>query len=124
MTADANKEPIQFEQSGKITIAKFNCREITRLESTQNILEKIGDQIELPQFENLLIDFSGVEFAATNAISMLLIILKRVRVKGGDVYLCCLSNPVRNVFDVMQLSKLFEIWPTRQQALAAIEGKK
>jgi len=111
---------VKFERKDNITIARFEAHEISSLDRIDEPLEQFKREIEAGRPEHLLIDFEGIEFVATTAINMLLVILKRVRTYGGDVYLCCLSPAVRRVFDVMQLAELFEIYPDRQAALTKL----
>lgn len=114
---------IQFERSPDCTIARFAADEISSLREIDQPLDEFEKEIEEHRPKVLIIDFSGIQFVATTAINMLLIIVKRIRTYGGEVYLCNLSPPVQRVFDVMQLNILFEIFPDRQAALAKIAEK-
>jgi anti-anti-sigma factor len=119
---DSNKTTLlTFDNNGSILIARLSCTEIISLEHSNRILGEIKSHIDFTNPPHLLIDFSQVSFIATCAINMLLVVLKRVRLQGGDVYLCGLSHETRQLFDLMQLSKLFEIWPTCEVALQTIQ---
>ena len=122
MTDSKNITRLAFENNDSILIAGFSCTEIVTLEHSNRILEEIKSQIDLSKPPHLLIAFSGVSFVATCAISMLLVVLKRIRLQGGELFLCGLSHETRQLFDLMQLSKLFEIWPTREMAISAIQA--
>lgn len=121
MTDSTPTKLLTFENNGAILIAQFTCSEIICLEHSNKILEEIKARINFSNPPHLLLDFSRVSFVATCAINMLLVILKRMRLQGADVYLCGLSHETRQLFDLMQLSKLFEIWPTREIALQTIQ---
>ena len=41
--------------------------------------------------------------------------------KGGEVVLCSLTAPVKQVFELMQLSRLFDIYPGREEAITALK---
>jgi anti-anti-sigma factor len=121
MTNSKNTTLLTFENNGPILIAQLSCAEVICPEHSNKILEEVKSHIDFSNPPHLLVDFSKVSFVATCAINMLLVVLKRVRLQGGDVYLCGLSHETRQLFDLMQLSKLFEIWPTREIALQTIQ---
>jgi anti-sigma B factor antagonist len=123
MLSDETPKRVYFERSGPLTIARFDCRDISSMETLDHILEDFKKELEREEFKYLLIDFQGVEFAASNAINMLLVILKRVRDNEGDVYLCSLSQTLDHIFRMMQIDKLFEIFPTRSAAVTFISKK-
>jgi anti-anti-sigma factor len=123
MTNENNSAPVSFETSGQITIARFTAKEISSLEQIDLILCAFKTQIDSLDPPWLLIDFSHVSFVATSAINMLLVVLKRVRMKGGDVCLCGVMDNVQQIFNLMQLNKLFELWPSCEKALAALTQK-
>ena len=115
-----NESKIRFEKNGEVTVATFLCSEISTLEDIEDYLDEFKTRIKKDDIKLLIIDMSGVQFVATTAINLLLVVLKHMRMKGGDVCLCGLTEKVRQVFGLMQLSKLFNIYLTRDDALKAI----
>jgi anti-anti-sigma factor len=111
---------VTFEQINDVTIARFDTYEISSLASIDQPLQQFKEEIQTRQPKKLIVDFTGVSFVATSAINMLLVILKRVRSYEGDVCLCGLSRTVRNVFEIMQLTRIFEVYPDRYAAMARI----
>lgn len=67
----------------------------------------------------ILLDLSGVEYMSSGGIRALIGLLKSVERKGGVLKLCGMTPFVEEVFDVSNLSRLFDIHPTREQALTA-----
>ncbi len=116
--------PVKFESSGPVTVARFTCKEISSLEQIDLLLEIFKKQIDSADQRYLVLDFSAVQFIVTSAINMLLVILKRMRLKGGDVCLCGITENVNQIFNLMQLNKLFDIWPSCQKALAELSKEK
>jgi anti-anti-sigma factor len=114
---------VTFETSGPVAVAVMNCKDLYSLDQLDLLLDTFKKQIDALDQNCLILDFSAVRFVATSAINMLLVILKRMRLKGGDVCLCGVADNVQQVFNLMQLNKLFEIFPSQQAALAALEKK-
>jgi anti-anti-sigma factor len=124
MDENTGTTQVVFESDHSVTVARFTCKEISSLEAIDRLLQAFTQKIESPGTEVLLIDFSGVRFVATSAINLLLVVLKRMRVKGGDVCLCSVAPNVEKIFKLMQLSRLFEIFPSRDPAIQALAARK
>ena len=69
---------------------------------------------------NMVINFSGVDFMVTRVINMLLVALKNVRTRGGEVYLTGMNDNIRRVFHLMRLDLIFKIFDREDQTLAAL----
>jgi anti-sigma B factor antagonist len=68
---------------------------------------------------NIVVDMQEVSFADSTALSALVTALKRSRELNGDLRLCCLRQPVRMIFELTRLDKVFEIYSTEQEAVHA-----
>jgi anti-anti-sigma factor len=121
--AEPQKSDVRFERTGSFTIVNFTCTKINTQNENDRIFDAIAPYIAAPTFQNLLFDFTGVKFVTSCTINMLLVVLKRVKMKGGEVYFCGLAEGVRQVFELMELFKLFKIYPTRDQAVSALESQ-
>lgn len=71
---------------------------------------------------SLVIDFSNVSFISSIGLRALMIAIKQVKPQGGRMVLCALSPMVDEVFRISRFDLLFEIFPTRVEALAAVGG--
>jgi anti-sigma B factor antagonist len=50
-------------------------------------------------------------------LGVLIGLLKKVRSGDGVLKLCSLREPIQEIFQVMRLDKIFEIFPEQQAAL-------
>jgi anti-anti-sigma factor len=112
--------PIEFATVNDLLIAHFMCRDVSTMEVIDQLLEEFKKKIEDMPEKDLLIDFTGVTFVATSAINLLLVVLKRVRMKGGDVFLCGINDNIGQIYELMQINRLFDIFPTREEAVKKI----
>src|SRR4051812_32521526 len=71
---------------------------------------------------HLVVDLSRVPFMDSTALATLIQGRKRCCAGGGDLVLCALQNPVRATIELMQLHRVFRIFPTQAEALAAFDG--
>jgi anti-sigma B factor antagonist len=64
----------------------------------------------------LIVDLSGVNFIDSTAPSSLVRGLKYCREKGGDPHVCTLQIPVRVVFDLTRLDRVFGNFSNGEEA--------
>jgi anti-anti-sigma factor len=70
----------------------------------------------------LLIDLSGVTYISSIGLRALMIAVKQVKAQGGRMVLAALTPVVAEVFRISCFDKLFDIFASRAEALAALEG--
>ncbi len=67
----------------------------------------------------VVVDMAGAAYVSSSCLRLLLVGARRARELGGDLKLCCLAPRVRQVFSLAGFDRVFELWETRAQALAA-----
>jgi anti-sigma B factor antagonist len=70
-----------------------------------------------PSSPHMLLDLTQVQFIDSTGCGALLACLRRVTEVGGEVKLCCITSPVRALFDLVRMSRILEIYKTRAEAL-------
>lgn len=68
---------------------------------------------------NIVINLEGVEFIDSTGLSTLVQGMKRARELNGDIRLSGLRQPVRMIFELTRLDKVFETYITEEQAIRA-----
>jgi anti-anti-sigma factor len=61
-----------------------------------------------------------VDFINSSGLGALVSILKDVRLVNGRMALCNLAPYVQEIFEITQLSNVFEICPTEKEAVSAL----
>ena len=56
----------------------------------------------------VMLDLADVNFIDSSGLSALIIALKMLRTAGGDLYLCSIAEPVRNLLNITRMDRLFE----------------
>jgi len=67
----------------------------------------------------LVVDLEDVPFMDSTGLGVLVGRLKLVRVKDGTLSLVCSSERILKVFSITGLDKVFQIFPSLEDALAA-----
>jgi anti-anti-sigma factor len=72
----------------------------------------------------LLLDLTAVEFINSSGLGTLVSVLKEVRLARGRLVLCNLARYVREIFEITQLARVFELAATEQEGCAALVAAK
>ena len=69
----------------------------------------------------LIVNLSGVGFVASSGIGILLALTEEYQDQGGTVQLVALSEAVRSVLDLLNLTQFLHIFPNEQDLIPATE---
>ena len=95
--------PIQGDALGSTTVARFKQQ-----------LEELAARTS-----RIVVDLSGVQFIDSAGCGALLQSHKLLLEKGGGLKVCCVTPPVRALFELVRMQRVLEIYPDREQALRA-----
>ncbi len=87
--------------------------------STASRLERVLTDARTKGSRVILLNLEGLEYISSSGLRVLLSARTQTRQAGGDVFLFALSQPVREVFDMVGFSAVFNIFDTMDQALQA-----
>ena len=65
------------------------------------------------------VDLSRVEYMDSSGLALLIETMQRIQSYGGKFTLFGLSQSVRAIFEIARLDQIFQIYPSREAALAA-----
>ena len=80
---------------------------------------KLLDEALESQHPEIVVNMQAVNFVDSTALSALVQALKRSRNLNGNLRLCCLQQPVRMIFELTRLDKIFEIFSSEREAVQA-----
>jgi anti-anti-sigma factor len=106
------------QQVGEATVATLQRRRITGEGSRSPLwtaLEELANQV---QSGLLVLDFSQVQYVASQALGGLVMLAKRCRAAGCQLHLCGLCPSILEVLELMKLDKALEIYPGVEEAIA------
>jgi anti-sigma B factor antagonist len=76
----------------------------------------------IDQYRRTVLDLSQLEFVDSSGLGALLSCLRRQVDAGGNLKLCGLQRPVRALFELVRMHRVFEIHNTRQEAVNAFQA--
>lgn len=68
----------------------------------------------------IVIDFEKLEYLSSSGLRVIISVEKRLKEKGGRLFLSSLSETVENLFSITRLYELFNIRKTLSEALAGL----
>jgi anti-anti-sigma factor len=68
---------------------------------------------------DVVLDCSGIAYISSAGLRIFLMAAKKTKLLKGRIRLSGLQEPVQDVFEISGFTKLFEIYPTLEEALAS-----
>ncbi len=68
----------------------------------------------------VVVDFSGTPFIDSTTLGVLVGGVKRLRSNDGQLSLVCSDRNITKIFEITGLDRVFTIYPTRDEAVAAV----
>jgi anti-sigma B factor antagonist len=69
--------------------------------------------------DKLLIDLSNISFVDSSGLGALVMVLKKVRAAGKEMFVCSINDQVRMLFELTSMDRVFAVLPDR----AAFDAK-
>lgn len=90
--------------------------------ATVNQLDRAFTEAQAARNRVFIIDMSGLHYVSSSGLRVLLTGRNNARRRGGDVLLCGLTSSVREVFDMVGFTGVFNIYASFEQAQEAATG--
>ncbi len=107
---------IQKRKEGDVTILTLDGR--LDLTSASSLKEASKDILENDS-KKMILNLDRVDFINSSGLGALVSILKEVRNSQGSMRLSNLAPYVKEIFDITQLTNIFDIFSDEKQALSS-----
>jgi anti-sigma B factor antagonist len=67
---------------------------------------------------SLVVDMGGLAYINSAGLRALLIAAKKLKPEDGRIVLCTMQDQVRDVFEISGFASIFQIFPSRDQAVS------
>ena len=109
---------ISLREKGNVAILSLNGR--LDLTSGGALKEEVKKQFE-KEVNQVHLNMAKVDFINSSGLGALVSIMKEVRVQKGRLTLSNMATYVQEIFDITQLSHIFEIFGEEEEALASFQ---
>jgi anti-sigma B factor antagonist len=103
------------EENG-VAIIKVNLKRAT-VDVVKDFKNFLFNLIDNEQKKKIILDLSNVEFVDSSFLGAVVSGLKKVTAIKGDIKVVELQAPVRAMFELTRLYKVFEIFDNKQDAI-------
>ena len=104
-----------FEKHADYFLVRIEGK-LTENEFSELLLEDIEDEVSEDELQNFLLDLSQVEFIDSGGINVLLAMLTRSRISGGETVLAAVNEQVGKVLLITKLQSIFTVYETAKEA--------
>lgn len=101
-----------------VVITVFGDADASRAAELQQAVDK-GARAS----HELVVDLSEANLVDSAALGVLLRVAKRLRPRGGDVRIVAGSEPIRRLFEITLLDRLFPLHASVDEAVAAFDAE-
>mgnify|MGYP003958646251 FL=1 len=88
--------------------------------NTRDFKEQMG--MVLDENKQVIFDLSSVRFIDSSGLGAILSFLRRLHDEGGDLKLVGLTKPVRMLFELVRMHRIFEIFNTADEAVSSFNA--
>ena len=105
----------QFDTKNEILFVKVNDKRAT-VEISSKLKESLLKKID-EGYQNIVVDLSSSDFVDSSFLGALVAGLKKATMKSGDLKIVGLQPPVRAMFELTRLYRIFDIFDNQEEAI-------
>lgn len=105
---------LNLEQFGDIAVLRLKEDHLDA-SNAKDFRRDVVTRIESQQ--RVVFDMTEVQFVDSSGCGVLLSCLRDLNGRGGDLKLCGITKPVRALFELVRMHKIFEIYNNTDEAL-------
>jgi len=109
MSMDQETEQLSVHHDEDVTIVTFNEEQILESTCIKELEEALLAIIDAWKRQNITLDFVNVHIMSSAFLGLLVKLQARVCEKGGHLTLKNIAPSIRKVFEITQLTKVFDI---------------
>ncbi len=109
----------KFNLINEILVVNINEQRAT-VEISSILKEELLEKIEEGN-QNVIVDLSSSDFVDSSFLGALVAGLKKATMKSGDLKIVGLQAPVRAMFELTRLYRIFDIFDTQEEAINSFE---
>jgi anti-sigma B factor antagonist len=113
---------IKVEQINNIYIASFDGVERFNSLVTEPAKEQLNALFTKPD-TNLIINLKGIKYIDSSGFGAFLSVMKTASINYGHFKLCNMSKEVLDLFRLLQLHNVFEIYDTEEECIKSFSKK-
>ena len=115
---------VSVEYRGGAVVLTLTDEKILEDEQIRSLQDSIIPVVEQAGRVNLILDFRNVRFLSSAVLGLLIRVSKRVYEGDGQLRLSNIHPKIREIFRITRLTKIFDIYPDLEQAIAGLSDSE
>lgn len=115
-----NTMDISHKTDGKVLVITFESGSLDARDANE-FKEKVITVINDNKLKGVVFDLSKLDFIDSSGLGAFLSILRLMNSRGEDLKLSHLSKPVRTMFELVKMHKIFEIFNSTEDAVSSFK---
>ncbi|MGE3953602.1 MAG: STAS domain-containing protein [Parachlamydiales bacterium] len=113
---------INHEVEGGILVIHLKG-EVLDAAQSRDFRQAVLDRIDQTEITRVVLDLQPLRFIDSSGLGALLSILRYTNTHDGDVRLASMASPVKKMFQVVRMHRLFEIFADVPSAVASFSSE-
>ena len=110
---------LELTTVGEVTVVRLKDHRLVDERIISELGEELNQLASSQEHSRLLLDFEEVSFFSTGVLGVLISAKKKASLSQTALKLCNINPEIFEVFQLTRLDRVFDIYATRKQALAA-----
>ena len=111
--------PLSTERTGEVVTLVLNG-ETLDASNSKDFRNEVAPLLTAQA--KVIFDMSQLRFVDSSGLGAILSCLRQLNGVGGDLKLCGMTKPVRALFELVRMHRVFEIFNTREEAIRSFGG--
>ena len=116
-----NEDILTTQMVDGVTTVQFKRGGIRDEREVLRALEKLNHATEAEKNTHIVLDLGNIEYLSSAGICYMVGLLKKLRLGGGTLKLRNLRPTILELFEVMRLTRVFEIEGRKSEVVDAVE---
>ena len=110
---------IAVEKAGDVAVVEIPVEELDASNAAE-LKRDIGPVLDANK--KVVLDLSRLRFVDSSGLGAMLSCLRQLTGRGGDLRLAGMSKPVRALFELVRMHRIFDIYGTKEEAIRAFQS--
>lgn len=112
---------VTIEAQGEVRVVTF-MRDLFQEDAIAQVLDQLRKLVESLEQPRLVLNFARLRNVSSNFLGMVMDITLKTTHKKGQLRVCQMTEPVKDLFQLTRLDKIVPICDTQAQALASLQA--
>lgn len=116
---------MEFQKSiqGDILIFKPKISSLDAKNSTE-FKQQIVNSAHANHSVKVILDLESIHFIDSSGLGSLISILRFLNAEGGNLKLTKINKPIQNMFELVSMTKIFDVFDSNELAIKSFESQK